>query len=178
MSSHSSLICQLCYQLMPTSSSTPTSSVACRSPCTVPLPPSPPPLIAQARPPYRRSQSRSPSQSRRGTSPASTCNQARPSTPRPAAASYRNRRRRLPTASTTTTSAVELAGASPPAAGIRKTSDCPAGYTYFAVAVWGIPHVSQGQCFPHKLSCRYWRCHQSYPVQFFFIADRSCNSKC
>jgi hypothetical protein len=56
---------------------------------TVPLPPSPPPLIAQARPPYRRSQSRSPSRSRRGPSPASTRNQARPSTPRPA-------RRQLP----------------------------------------------------------------------------------
>jgi hypothetical protein len=38
---------------------------------TVPLPPSPPPLIAQARPPYRRSQSRSPSRPRRGPSPAS-----------------------------------------------------------------------------------------------------------
>ena len=56
---------------------------------TVPLPPSPPPLIAQAQPPYRRSQSRSPSRSRRGPSPASTRNQARPSTPRPA-------RRQLP----------------------------------------------------------------------------------
>jgi hypothetical protein len=54
---------------------------------TVPLPP--PPLIAQARPSYRRSQSRSPSRSRRGPSPASTRNQARPSTPRPA-------RRQLP----------------------------------------------------------------------------------
>jgi hypothetical protein len=51
---------------------------------TVPLPPSPPPLIAQARPPYRRSQSRSPSRSRRGSSPASIRSQARPSTPRPA----------------------------------------------------------------------------------------------
>ncbi len=51
---------------------------------TVPLPPSPPPLIAQARPTYRRSQSRSPSHSRRGSSPASLRSQARPSTPRPA----------------------------------------------------------------------------------------------
>ncbi len=34
-SSHSSLICRLYYQLMPTFSSTPTSSVACRSPCRV-----------------------------------------------------------------------------------------------------------------------------------------------
>jgi hypothetical protein len=56
---------------------------------TVPLPPSPPPLIAQARPPYRRSQSRSPSRPRRGSSPASFRGQARPSTPRPA-------RRQLP----------------------------------------------------------------------------------
>jgi hypothetical protein len=49
----------------------------------VPLPSSPPPLIAQARPPYRQSQSRSPSRSRRGASPASARNQARPSTPCP-----------------------------------------------------------------------------------------------
>jgi hypothetical protein len=56
---------------------------------TVPLPLSPPPLIAQARPPYRRSQSRSPSRPRRGSSPASSRSQARPSTPRPA-------RRQLP----------------------------------------------------------------------------------
>jgi hypothetical protein len=56
----------------------------------VPLPPSPPPLIAQARPPFRRSQSRSPSRPRRGFSPASSYrSQARPSTPRPA-------RRQLP----------------------------------------------------------------------------------
>jgi hypothetical protein len=47
-------------------------------------PPSPPPLIAQARPPYRRSKSRSPSCPRRGSSPASSRSQARPSTPRPA----------------------------------------------------------------------------------------------
>jgi hypothetical protein len=51
---------------------------------TVPLPPLPPPLIAQARPPYRRSQSRSPSRSRRGPSPASSLGPARLSTPRPA----------------------------------------------------------------------------------------------
>jgi hypothetical protein len=50
---------------------------------TVPLPP--PPLIAQARPPFRRSQSCSPSRPRRGFSPASSSrSQARPSTPRPA----------------------------------------------------------------------------------------------
>ncbi len=48
---------------------------------------------------------------------------------------------------------MELAVASPPAAGIRKTSDCPADYTYFTVAVRGISHLSQGQCFPRKLSC-------------------------
>jgi hypothetical protein len=53
------------------------------------LPPSPPPLIAQARPPYRRSQSRSPGRSRRGASPASARNQNRPPTPCPA-------RRQLP----------------------------------------------------------------------------------
>jgi hypothetical protein len=57
---------------------------------TVPLPPSPPPLIAQARPPYRRSQSRSPSRPRRGSSQASSSrSQGRPSMPRPA-------RRQLP----------------------------------------------------------------------------------
>ncbi len=45
---------------------------------TVPLPPSPP-LIAQARPPFRRSQSCSPSRPRRGFSPASSFrSQARP----------------------------------------------------------------------------------------------------
>jgi hypothetical protein len=145
---------------------------------TVPLPPSPPPLITQARPPYRRSQSRSPSRSRRGLRwpPAA----ARPGPPRLGrlAASYHSRRRRPPTASTTTTSAVEVTVASLPAAGIRKTSDCPAGHTYFAVAVRGNPHLSQGQCFPHKLSCRYWRRYQSHPFQFFFISSRPCNSKC
>ncbi len=105
---------------------------------------------------------------------------ARPGHPRLGrlAASYRSRRCRPPTASTTTTSAVELAVASLPAAGIRKTSDCPAGHTHFAVAVRGSPHLSQGQCFPHKLSCRHWRRHQSHPFQFFFISNRPCNSKC
>jgi hypothetical protein len=142
----------------------------------VPLPPSP--LIAQARPPYRRSQSRSPSRPRRGSSPASSRSQARPSTPRPARRQLPPRRRRPPTASTTTTSAVELAVASPPAAGIWKTSDCPAGYIYFAVAVRGSPHLSQGQCFPHKLSCRHWRSYKPRSFQFFFISNRPCNSKC
>ncbi len=61
------------------------------------------------------------------------------------AASFRSRRRPPHTASTTSTSAVELAGASPPAAGIRKTSNCPAGDLHFAVAVRGRPHFSQGQ---------------------------------
>jgi hypothetical protein len=42
------------------------------------------PLIAQARPSYRRSQSPSPGRSRCGASPASTRNQGRPPTPRPA----------------------------------------------------------------------------------------------
>ncbi len=119
---------------------------------TVPLPPSPPPLIAQARPPFRRSQSRSPPVAVFRQPPLSA---ARPGHPRLGwlAASCPNRRRPPPTASITTTSAVELAGASPPVAGIRETSDCPAGYLHFAIAVRGRPHLSQGQCFPHKLSC-------------------------
>ncbi len=117
---------------------------------TMPLP-SPPPLIAQARPPYRRSQSCSPSRSRRGSSPASIRSQARPSTPSRLAASYRSRRRRLPTASTTTTSAVEHAVASPPAAGIRKTSDCPAGYTYFLSPLPTFLAIGCGSGFPTVL---------------------------
>jgi hypothetical protein len=57
---------------------------------------------------------------------------ARPGHPRLGrlAASYRSRRRHPPTASSTTTSAVELAVASLPAAGIRKTSDCPASQSH------------------------------------------------
>jgi hypothetical protein len=93
---------------------------------SVPLPLSPPPLIAQACPPYRRSQSRSPSQSRR---PLVVTRLGRPCPVLPAA-SCRSHRRHRPTASTTTISVVGLASVSLHAAGIRKTSDCPASHLY------------------------------------------------
>jgi hypothetical protein len=59
-----------------------TQMAACH--LSIPLPPSPPLLITQARPPYRRSQSRSPGRSRRSASPASARNQGRPPMTRPA----------------------------------------------------------------------------------------------